>query len=134
VQELLGVITSHWALPRVLQSIPKIKRLAGESDWHAGRACGAVLACLPGMKALRASFEQGSARILDSSARRRLSNFIALPFPVCPPRAIRSCKLNRFTIIGLGSFCKPRRKAATRRTTFTQVALVAPTASSVVTR
>ena len=30
------------ALPRILQSIPKIKRLAGGSDWHAGRACGAV--------------------------------------------------------------------------------------------
>jgi hypothetical protein len=40
-----GASGSHhlpWALPRVLQSIPKIKGLAGGSDWHVGRACGAV--------------------------------------------------------------------------------------------
>src|SRR5580658_5719549 len=39
-QELLGAITSRWALPRILQAIPKIKRLAGESDRSADPAHG----------------------------------------------------------------------------------------------
>ena len=40
-----GASGSHhlpWALPRVLQFIANIKRLAGGSDWHAGGACGGV--------------------------------------------------------------------------------------------
>ncbi len=55
-----GASGSHhlpWALPRVLQAIPKIKRLVGGSDWHVGRACGAVCskdassAFIPGKRA-----------------------------------------------------------------------------------
>jgi hypothetical protein len=47
--------------------------------------------------------------------------------------AIRSYKLKRNTIIGLGSFCRLRRKAATRRATFAHVARPRPPRGRVAT-
>src|ERR1700691_4588120 len=40
-----GASGSHhlpWALTRILPTRPKIKRLVGEGDWHAGRGCDFV--------------------------------------------------------------------------------------------
>ena len=67
-----GASGSHhlpWALSRILQSIPKIKRLAGGSDWPPGRACGAV--CLKDASNAFIPGKHASAIAASAAGRQR---------------------------------------------------------------
>ncbi len=67
-----GASGSHhlpWALLRVLQAIPKIKRLAGGSDRRAGPGCGAV--CSRGAPSVFIPGRRSSAIAARVAGRRR---------------------------------------------------------------
>jgi hypothetical protein len=58
-----------WALPRVLQVIPKIKRDGGGEGCHAGRACGIV--CSKGARSAFVPVRRASAIAASIAGRRR---------------------------------------------------------------
>ena len=67
-----GASGSHhlpWALPRVLQAIPKIKRAAGGNGWRAGRGRGGV--CSKDASSAFVRDRRGSAIAASSAGRRR---------------------------------------------------------------